>query len=137
MNSFLKNALIVATIVLIIALTLVGVVIANDNSQTKFPPRVDSCPDYWVHASYLKDPSNKINLENPDIELNSLTDECVNIKNLGSCNPKEEIMNFNKAPYNNSGDSGSGSGVCAKYKWAKHCNITWDGITNKDDVCND
>ena len=137
MNPFFKNALIVATVVLIIALTLVGVIISTDNSKIDFPPRVDSCPDYWVHANYLKDPSNNIILENQDIDVKKLTDECVNIKHLGTCNPNEEVMNFNTAPFNNSGDSGSGSGMCAKYKWAKHCSVTWDGITNKDDLCND
>ena len=137
MNPFFKNALIVATVVLIVALSTVGVIIANDSSNIDFPPRVDSCPDYWVHASYLKDPNNVTNISSDEIDVKSLNEECINIKNLGSCNPQDQIMDFNAAPYNNEGSSGPSSGMCAKYKWAKQCNITWDGITNRDDLCNE
>ena len=24
---------------------------------------------------------------------------------------------------------------CAKAQWARSCNLTWDGITNKQDIC--
>ena len=27
-------------------------------------------------------------------------------------------------------------GLCNKYKWAKKCDLTWDGITTSDDACN-
>ena len=34
------------------------------------------------------------------------------------------------------GDFWQGStGSCKNYKWAKGCDITWDGITNKPDIC--
>jgi len=26
-------------------------------------------------------------------------------------------------------------GLCAKQKWAKQCDITWDGITNVPNAC--
>ena len=38
-------------------------------------------------------------------------------------------MNFNEDIYKGS------NGVCNKMKWANACNITWDGITNKDNDC--
>ena len=25
--------------------------------------------------------------------------------------------------------------ICAKYRWAKKCNISWDGITNNNKAC--
>ena len=134
MNQFIRQTILVAIIVLIIALATVGVAISNDSTKVDFPPRIDSCPDYWVHASYLKDSS--INVGNSDINVNELNDECVNVKRMGTCNPDEVIMDFNVAPYSNEGDSGPDSGMCAKYNWAKQCNITWDGITNKDNICN-
>ena len=134
MNEFIRQTILVAIIVLIIALTTVGVAISNDNTKVDFPPRVDSCPDYWVHASYLK--NGDVMVGNSDINVNDLNDECVNIKRMGTCNPQQEIMDFNVAPFNNPGDSGPDSGMCAKYEWAKGCNVTWDGITNKDDICN-
>ena len=132
MNEFIQQVLMVAVIVLIAALATVGVAISSDNTKVDFPPRIDSCPDYWVHASYLKNG----NIDDSDINMENLNEECVNIKKLGTCNPESEVMDFNTEPYNNPGESGPDSGMCAKYNWAKGCNITWDGITNKDSPCN-
>ena len=39
-------------------------------------------------------------------------------------------MDFNEVPYNTT------NGLCAKYKWAKDCDLTWDGITNNKSICN-
>ena len=34
------------------------------------------------------------------------------------------------------GDHWQGSsGSCNKSKWAKQCDLTWDGITNNDGIC--
>lgn len=132
MNKFIQQVLMVAVIVLIAALATVGVAISTDDTKVDFPPRIDSCPDYWVHASYLKNG----NVGDSNINIENLSEECVNIKKLGTCNPESEVMDFNTEPYNNPGESGPDSGMCAKYTWAKGCNITWDGITNKDSPCN-
>ena len=78
----------------------------------------------------------QIPMDTNDSEMEDLSEECVNIKKLGTCNPESEVMDFNTEPYNNPGESGPDSGMCAKYNWAKGCNITWDGITNKDSPCN-
>ena len=55
--------------------------------------------------------------------------QCVNMKDLGTCNGsvpegRHLQMNFTVAPY-----AGQNS-LCAKYKWATGCGITWDGITS-------
>ena len=39
-------------------------------------------------------------------------------------------MNFNNPPW-----SGS-NGLCVKSKWARTCDLTWDGVTNNADACN-
>lgn len=135
MNPFFKTVIIVTIVILIITLTTVGVLIAYDNNKTEFPPRVDGCPDYWVHASYLKSgdiSTDNINMD--EIDLDALGDECINIQKLGSCE-NSYIMDFDQPPYNNDGTKGRNSGACNKYKWAKACHITWDGITNKDNIC--
>jgi hypothetical protein len=38
-------------------------------------------------------------------------------------------MDFTTARWNGS------NSTCAKYKWAKTCNLTWDGITDKVSLC--
>ena len=40
MNEFIRQTILVAIIVLIIALTTVGVAISNDNTKIDFPPRM-------------------------------------------------------------------------------------------------
>jgi hypothetical protein len=32
-------------------------------------------------------------------------------------------MNFNEGPFDGTDE------MCAKYKWSKVCDVTWDGIT--------
>ena len=38
-------------------------------------------------------------------------------------------MNFTTSPW--TGDDG----LCNKSKWAKACNLTWDGVTNNKNAC--
>jgi hypothetical protein len=53
----------------------------------------------------------------------------LNVKNLGSQSCAKSI-DFSVSPWIGN------SGQCNKYKWAKECDITWDGITNNAKVCN-
>ena len=38
-------------------------------------------------------------------------------------------MNFSQGQW--AGDNG----MCLKQKWAKACDLTWDGVTNHADAC--
>jgi hypothetical protein len=108
MEGFQKIVLFCAIIILIITLVIIGLAL-NYSKDTMWPPLVPSCPDYW-----------KI-----DGSENNTT--CTNVKDLGTCpaNSGENhlIMNFNNSPFTGS------NGLCAKYKWANNCGISWDGIT--------
>ena len=62
--------------------------------------------------------------ECPDYWKNVSTDnqiECENVKKLGTCDVM--IKNF------------TGQSLCEKQKWAKECEIVWDGITNNSEAC--
>jgi hypothetical protein len=107
--NFQRIVIIIAIILLIVCLILIGLVLVNSKSSQQWPPMVGDCPDYWVDTS-----GNGGN--------------CVNIKNLGSCNfgfgeTKHQTMDFTQAPFTGS------NGLCAKYKWANSCKLSWDGIT--------
>lgn len=108
MVSFQIKILIVTIIILIFSLIIIGRTIHN-NKTDKWPPISTSCPDYW--------------------ELDETTSPamCVNTKKIGTCNalPNEDVfkMSFNEKPFNGL------NGRCAKYKWAKNCDVSWDGIT--------
>lgn len=95
---------IILIILLIIWLTIIGMTISNNQKDMERVTPI--CPDYWI-----------LNKDN----------KCVNTKNLGRCPPqsgnKFYTMDFNQSPF-----VGDGSD-CAKYNWAKSCNIAWENIT--------
>ena len=108
MQTFQKIVLFVAIVILIISLIIIGVAL-NYSKSSQWPPIMSDCPDYW-----LLDGSG-----------NNTT--CTNIQDLGTCpastNSQHLVMNFNDPIYTGT------NGMCAKYKWATNCNISWDGLT--------
>jgi len=106
--NFQTIVLIVAFSLLIIILLIISYGMSNSQVNT-WPPIIGDCPDYWI-------------------DLSGNGAQCVNMKDLGTCNGsvssgKHAQMDFSVAPFTGS------NGSCAKYKWAQGCNITWDGIT--------
>jgi hypothetical protein len=112
MASFQKTVLTIAVVFLIIMLLIFAMLISS--SSKEFPPIEADCPDYWIDLSGGIQKDGNF---------------CVNTKNLG--NPKcKKKMNFNT-------DFWTGSdGLCNKQTWADKCNLTWDGVTNAPDACN-
>jgi hypothetical protein len=108
MSTFRKTLLGVAIILLIIALVMIGVSMANSKYNQKFPPIVADCPDYWTRKDNL----------------------CINKKRLGTQVCHKDMDFTNSAQWTGS------DGVCNKKKWAQGCNLTWDGITNNIHACN-
>jgi hypothetical protein len=108
MQGFQKIILLLAIVILMIALILIGIALSYSKNQ-QWPPIVPNCPDYWK----------------ADGSGNNTT--CTNIKDLGSCpapsGQQHLVMNFNDPLF--TGTNGS----CAKYTWAKNCNISWDAVT--------
>ena len=108
--NFQSTVLLIAILLLIVCLILIGIALAKSKNLQQWPPIIGSCPDYWV-----------------DMSNNGA--ECVNIKDLGTCNSgvpagKHLQMDFTVSPYVGQ------NAACSKYKWANGCGITWDGITS-------
>lgn len=108
-QSFQTIVMVIAVIILIITLIVIGVSIYTAKNSVAYPPVVANCPDYWLDESD-GDSSN-----------------CVNVKNLGTCNTPK--MDFSTAMWTGN------AGMCNKARWAKACNLTWDGITNSSMDC--
>lgn len=110
--NFQKIVLYIAIILLIVALIVFGSMLYTDAKV--YPPTQAQCPDYWI------DMSGGIGTGG----------YCINTKNLGkgSCSNR---MNFNTGVW--TGDDG----LCNKQKWAKGCDLTWDGVTNNPNACGD
>ena len=106
---FQKIVLTIAIILLLVILVVIGLVLSKASVQENWPPIVGECPDYWV-------------------DMTGNGEACFNRHNLGRCNvpsvQNKNTMNFNQSPF--TGDNGT----CAKYNWAKNCQVTWDGITS-------
>ena len=107
--NFQKIVLTIAIILLIISLVVIGYGLSTAKQEAVWPPMTGDCPDYWV-----------------DMSGNGA--KCVNTHSLGTCNiptkGEDNSMDF-------SGPEFSGSnGLCAKYTWAKNCDVTWDGINS-------
>ena len=110
MAGFQKIVVIVATAILIISLCFIGLSLYNQKYKADFPPIIANCPDYWIDSSG-NGSACKQDDKNP----------------IGTC---PGPMNFTTPQW-----AGQNTGPCNKFKWAKGCNLTWDGITNNADIC--
>ena len=111
-SSFQSIVASIALILFFVTIILVGIAIYHHRTDIKYPPVTGTCPDYWTDISDPKNPNKVV---------------CKNIHNLGTCNKSE--MNFSSGIWNGK-DS-----ICNKAKWARQCNLTWDGITNSNFDC--
>ena len=125
LGSFNKTVLIVACVLLILGLILIGVFISKNIEKAAYPPVVGDCPDYW-DVSYNSDniktcTSNSINTSTGTTRtpFNGTTASC---------------QSYPVSNFTNAGTSVDDI-ICAKYTWAKECNIHWDGITNNSQAC--
>tara|TARA_B100000424_G_scaffold123286_1_gene93463 strand:+ start:5131 stop:5565 length:435 start_codon:yes stop_codon:yes gene_type:complete len=137
---FYKNALIVATIALMVILAIIATVLIVNKDKVFYPPVVSECPDYWVDAGFLKSPGGEKYLVDPDVksaaESASNNTDCINFKKLGSCMNEGLIIDPNSSDMFPGGQGiHQGSKMCSQFEWANRCGITWDGITNRENVC--
>ena len=113
--NFQRKVLLVASILFVLTALFIIYTLYSGKYSKEFPPVVASCPDYWLDHQ-VKD------------ALGNTKSNCVNVKNLGTC-PDQKSKSFDEPQW--LGETGE----CRKSKWAKLCNLTWDGITNNSNVC--
>jgi hypothetical protein len=138
--SFKKSVLVVALIVVVSLMILIATILNTKTNDI----RADSCPDYW---SFMNTDLKEVSACNstefgccPD-RITTKTDadgtncpiKCYNSHQLGTvsstCTSVPAEVDFGTDTYTGS------DGVCNKQKWAKQCNITWDGVTNIASAC--
>jgi len=100
-------------IFLIVILCIVGYYMSISKKKQTYPPSIADCPDY-----YSLDATGSCKI-GTSIEASKAI-----------CN----VENFKQTKYTKEGNDFT-SGLCAKKMWANKCEITWDGITNNDDIC--
>lgn len=111
--NFQRSVLLIATVVLIGVLSFIGFSMYRQTQKTVYPPVIADCPDYWEADPVNGDPTKTL---------------CKNVKSIGNSNCSK-TMDFTSKKF-----VGDGS-LCAKQKWAKQCNLTWDGVTNSNQKC--
>ena len=112
MVNFQIATLIIASIVLLITLSFIAISLRNVKTDSKYPPVVAECPDYWLAGT--DDIGNKC--VNNHVELGTST-----------CS---KTMRFSESQWLGE------TGMCNKKNWAKDCKLTWDGVTNSNkDLC--
>ncbi len=123
--SFQKIVLTIAIIIFILLMIFIASVLYNNKYGVAFPPTISECPDYWLDKQKTINSSGDFGEGDGDSQTKQT---CYNVQNLGkpSCS---KTMDF-------TGDFWQGStGSCNKYKWAKSCDLTWDGITSNTTLC--
>lgn len=105
-GSFQKFTVLIALLLLLgIFIFVSGSLIyaKKDDKPVSIAPQ---CPDFW------------------EIEDTRIGPHCVNVQDLGTCSAatgdKHLSMDLKSKSFTDN---------CAKYTWAKNCNIAWDGIT--------
>tara|TARA_B100000902_G_scaffold399160_1_gene468715 strand:- start:3533 stop:3916 length:384 start_codon:yes stop_codon:yes gene_type:complete len=122
MNSFQKTILGISCIVLILSLAIIGYTLSKALHKDVFPPIIPDCPDYW-DVSGIKVEGNS----GPSC-INRGINEVHNTTENGCTNVIEGEM-FTK-------DGNTDDAIlCERYKWAKKCNVVWDGVTNNSKPC--
>ena len=112
--TFQKIVLTIAIILLIVLLIIINMTLTASKSSANWPPIVTECPDYWI-------------------DLSGNGSLCFNSKDLGTCKHPSFDSNNNPNPasaidFSKPAFSGPDA-LCAKQRWAKSCNVAWDGIT--------
>ena len=125
MDLFYTIVLSVATIVLIVLLTYIGIQLSKPSvTVPSFPPSYSNCPDFWdVNGNVCVIPSSVGRNIGTIYDINNiLTLTSTNTFGLSQDN---KTVDFNDKHW------GTGASLkCAQQKWAKSYGILFDGITN-------
>lgn len=127
MLSFYSIVLLIAIIILIIALTIVGLTLKNKKNVKPFPDFKTTCPDFWTVDAIdgLCKPSTTTPINTPlPAKVNDYVN--ANVATSGTTSTDKKIVSIDP-------DNSKWASVCTKTKWAKNVGILWDGVTNNND----
>jgi len=121
MLSFYTTVVIIAIVILVIALTIVGVTLTNKKNNISFPDYQNTCPDFWsldTDGTTCKPLLSNINTPPPN-------KASIAVKHDGVTSANNVISSINISDDN-------WVSVCDKSSWAKKSGILWDGVTNNN-----
>ena len=124
--TFQKVVLTISIVLLILCLIFIGVMLYQSKYSAKFPPVTGACPDYWVNLGPQKD-HNGMSMCVPPGFVDPDTGKKVSPAIAGYGSQCKEPKYVASSPSN--------SEICDLTRWAKKCNLSWDGVTNSHTVC--
>ena len=107
----------VATIILVLILTYVGILMTSTQKKATYPPSYNLCPDYWNSngSGICVIPTNGVNTKTPWVG------------NVYGYTAGASNIDFSDARWS---DGSTGDQRCGWQKWANANEIQWDGVTN-------
>jgi hypothetical protein len=121
MESFYFIILAIAVVILILVLAVIGWMMTQNVNVQAFPGITNTCPDYWTITSDGKctrpDAGNR-NRGNEDTTTIKFSDT-----------PGVSGTTFDPT------NSGWGTDICKKKKWAQTFGVNWDTVTNSNTAC--
>jgi len=137
--SFKETVLITAFLIVLSLMILISTLL----TKSAHVVHADSCPDYWTTLNVKPASADCMNTKfgccndyatpKNDVDGSKCPVKCYNTQQLGkvsaACTSVPTEIDFGTDVYKGNG------GLCAKQKWAKQCDITWDGITNVPNSC--
>ena len=135
-----KETVLVTALIIVFSLMILISTVLNKSANVI---HADSCPDYWTTLNTKPESAECMNTKfgccndyattKNDVDGSNCPIKCYNAHKLGkasaACTSIPTEIDFGTPTYKGNG------GVCAKQKWAKQCDITWDGITNIPNAC--
>ena len=123
MDSFNTTVLGIAVVILILALTYVGIMMVYYKQQITgsngaFPSSAATCPDYWLYDGKYCSPDS--NGKNVPLHFDTSKSQ---IYSTGGGNNGFD-------PTNIKWNTGGKSAICNQKAWANANSILWDGVSN-------
>ena len=107
----------VATIILVLILTYVGILMTSTQKKATYPPSYNLCPDYWksTGSGACVIPTNNVNTKTTWVG------------DVYGYTAGDTSINFSDPAWS---AGSTGEQRCGWQKWANANSIQWDGVTN-------
>ena len=132
MDSFQITVILVATILLIIIFSAIGILTKYSSADKIYPPTANTCPDYWSvnNSGNCVIPPSPSGSTTPPKNIGNIYDDDGN-SNLTDSNTPGFINGNSEINFSATGwSSATKSAICTKKKWTNTNNIAWDGVSN-------
>jgi hypothetical protein len=119
----------IATIILILMLTYIGITSVYRKGGAVYPPKASPCPDRW--QSSVTDPSSCNIPAYGSPNTGSIYDSATKSLTLKTSTTPGLNTNNNYINFANSDwTKGGMTTICGQKSWAIQNNIVWDGVSN-------